>query len=250
MTSIDINSDLGEYRNEAQLTNELNILNYISSCSIACGGHIGDFNSVKTIIEACKERGVAIGPHPSFPDKEGFGRRMIDISLGDLEKSIREQIDLFLGVADSLSTPVSHVKLHGRLYSEVSKSEELSSLFINLVNSFEIEFSIIGPASSLLGQMLEERGMTFIPEAFIDRAYNEDLTLVDRNQEGSILTTVEEQINQARSIVCDQNIVSNNKSLKMKAKTLCIHGDHPNSLEVAKALRGMLKEEKIKIQAN
>ena len=110
MTSIDINSDLGEYRNEAQLTNELNILNYISSCSIACGGHIGDFNSIKTIIEACKEHAVAIGPHPSFPDKEGFGRRMIDIDLEDLEKSIRQQIELFLEVADSLSTPVSHIK--------------------------------------------------------------------------------------------------------------------------------------------
>ena len=250
MTSIDINSDLGEYRNDTQLNNELNILSYISSCSIACGGHIGDFNSIKTIIKACKERGVAIGPHPSFPDKEGFGRRMIDISLRDLEKSIREQIVLFLEVADSLSTPVSHIKLHGRLYNEVSKSEELSSLFISLVNSFEEEFPIIGPASSLLGQMLEEKGMTFIPEAFIDRAYNKDLTLVDRSQEGSIIATVEDQINQARSIVCDQRIVSNNISLKIKAKTLCIHGDHPNSLEVAKALRGMLKEEKIKIQAN
>ena len=98
--------------------------------------------------------------------------------------------------------------------------------------------------------MLKEKGISFIPEAFIDRAYKEDLTLVDRNEEESILSTVEEQVNQARSIVCDQNIVSNNKSLKMNAKTLCIHGDHPNSLEVAKALRGMLKEEKIKIQAN
>ena len=100
MTSIDINSDLGEYRNEAQLTNELNILNYISSCSIACGGHIGDFNSIKTIIEACKEYGVAIGPHPSFPDKKGFGRRMIDIDLGDLEKkrktpSLGDQDEVF-----------------------------------------------------------------------------------------------------------------------------------------------------------
>ena len=250
MTSIDINSDLGEYRNETQLNNELNILNYVSSCSIACGGHIGDFNSIKTIIEACNEHGVAIGPHPSFPDKEGFGRRMINIGLEDLEKSIREQIDFFLEVADSLSTPVNHIKLHGLLYNEVSKSKELSSLFINLVNSFEKKLPIIGPAHSLLGQMLEEKGMTFIPEAFIDRAYNEDLTLVDRNQEGSILSTVEEQINQARSIVCDQKIVSNNRSLKLKAKTLCIHGDHPNSLEVAKALIEMLKEEKIKIQTN
>jgi len=250
LTSIDINSDLGEYRDEAQLTNELNILNYISSCSIACGGHIGDFNSIKTIIEACKEYGVAIGPHPSFPDKEGFGRRMIDINSGDLEKSIREQIELFLEVADSLSAPVSHVKLHGQLYNEVSKSEELSSLFINLIDSFEKEFSVIGPASSLLGQMLKEKGISFIPEAFIDRAYKEDLTLVDRNEKGSVLSTVEEQVNQARSIVCDQKIISNNRPLELKAKTLCIHGDHPNSLEVAKALTSMLKEENIKIQTN
>ena len=167
----------------------------------------------KRQIEACKEHAVAIGPHPSFPDKEGFGRRMIDINSGDLEKSIREQIELFLEVADSLSAPVSHVKLHGQLYNEVSKSEELSSLFINLIDSFEKEFSVIGPASSLLGQMLKEKGICFIPEAFIDRAYKEDLTLVDRSEEGSILSTVEEQVNQARSIVCDQKIMSNNLSL-------------------------------------
>ena len=175
---------------------------------------------------------------------------MIDIDLEDLEKSIRQQIELFLEVADSLSTPVSHIKLHGRLYNEVAKSEELSSLFINLINSFEKKFSIIGPASSLLGQMLKEKGISFVPEAFIDRAYKEDLTLVDRSEEGSILSTVEEQVNQARSIVCDQKIMSNNRPVELKAKTLCIHGDHPNSLEVAKALTSMLKEEKIKIQAN
>ena len=250
MTSIDINSDLGEFRNAEQLINELNILNYISSCSIACGGHIGDFNSIKTIIEACKEHNIAIGPHPSFPDKEGFGRRMIDINLEDLENSIRDQIDLFLKVADSLSTPVRHIKLHGRLYNEVSKSEELSSLLIKLINSFENNFSVIGPANSLLGQMLREEGISFIPEAFIDRAYKEDLTLVDRSEEGSVLVSVEEQINQARSIVCDQKIVSNNRTLKLKAKTLCIHGDNPNSLEVAQALTNMLKKEKIKIQAS
>ena len=251
MNSIDINSDLGEFRNEKQLTNELNILNYISSCSIACGGHAGDFNSIKTIIEACKKHSIAIGPHPSYPDKEGFGRRMIDIESKDLENSIRDQINLFLKVADSLSMPVRHVKLHGRLYNEVSKSEVLSSLFINLIDSFKRDLSVIGPAKSLLGQMLEDEGISFIPEAFIDRTYKEDLTLVDRSEEGSVLISVEEQINQARSIVCDEKIMSNNnKILNLKAETLCIHGDSPNSLEVAEALTNMLKKEKIKIQSN
>ena len=251
MDSIDINSDLGEFRNEKQLTNELNILNYISSCSIACGGHVGDVNSIKTIIEACKKHSIAIGPHPSYPDKEGFGRRMIDIESKDLENSIRDQINLFLKVADSLSMPVRHVKLHGRLYNEVSKSEVLSSLFINLIDSFKRDLSVIGPAKSLLGQMLEDKDIPFIPEAFIDRTYKEDLTLVDRSEEGSVLISVEEQINQARSIVCDEKIMSNNnKILNLKAETLCIHGDSPNSLEVAEALTNMLIKEKIKIQSN
>ena len=251
MDSIDINSDLGEFRNEKQLTNELNILNYISSCSIACGGHVGDVNSIKTIIEACKKHNIAIGPHPSYPDKEGFGRRMIDIESKDLENSIRDQINLFLKVADSLSMPVRHVKLHGRLYNEVSKSEVLSSLFVNLIDSFKYDLSVIGPAESLLGQMLEDKDIPFIPEAFIDRTYKEDLTLVDRSEEGSVLISVEEQINQARSIVCDEKIMSNNnKILNLKAETLCIHGDSPNSLEVAEALTNMLIKEKIKIQSN
>ena len=251
MDSIDINSDLGEFRNEKQLTNELNILNYISSCSIACGGHVGDVNSIKTIIEACKKHSIAIGPHPSYPDKEGFGRRMIDIESKDLENSIRDQINLFLKVADSLSMPVRHVKLHGRLYNEVSKSEVLSSLFVNLIDSFKYDLSVIGPAESLLGQMLEDKDIPFIPEAFIDRTYKEDLTLVDRSEEGSVLISVEEQINQARSIVCDEKITSNNnKILNLKAETLCIHGDSPNSLEVAEALTNMLIKEKIKIQSN
>ena len=251
MNSIDINSDLGEFRNEKQLTNELNILNYISSCSIACGGHVGDVNSIKTIIEACKKHSIAIGPHPSYPDKEGFGRRMIDIESKDLENSIRDQINLFLKVADSLSMPVRHVKLHGRLYNEVTKSEVRSSLFVNLIDAFKYDFSVIGPAESLLGQMLEDKDIPFIPEAFIDRTYKEDLTLVDRSEEGSVLISVEEQINQARSIVCDEKIMSNNnKILNLKAETLCIHGDSPNSLEVAEALTNMLKKEKIKIQSN
>ena len=251
MDSIDINSDLGEFRNEKQLTNELNILNYISSCSIACGGHVGDVNSIKTIIEACKKHSIAIGPHPSYPDKEGFGRRMIDIESKDLENSIRDQINLFLKVADSLSMPVRHVKLHGRLYNEVSKSEVLSSLFVNLIDSFKYDLSVIGPAESLLGRMLEDEDIPFIPEAFIDRTYKEDLTLVDRSEEGSVLISVEEQINQARSIVCDEKIMSNNnKILNLKAETLCIHGDSPNSLEVAEALTNMLIKEKIKIQSN
>ena len=250
INSIDINADLGEFRNEKQFTNELNMLNYISSCSVACGGHIGDSNSIKLIIDACKEHHIAIGPHPSYPDKEGFGRRMINIDTDDLEKSIRKQIQLFLTIAESSSMPVSHVKLHGRLYNEASKEEKLTNLLFNIVNSFDSNFSIIGPANSLLEHMSKKADISFVSEAFIDRRYREDYSLVDRNQEGALLESIEEQINQAKSIVVDQRVLTDTKKhILIKAQTLCIHSDNPNSLTVVQGVSKMLKAENISIQS-
>ena len=250
INSIDINADLGEFRNEKQFTNELNMLNYISSCSVACGGHIGDSNSIKLIIEACKEHNIAIGPHPSYPDKEGFGRRVINIDANDLEKSIRKQIHLFLTVAESSSLAASHVKLHGQLYNETSKEEKLANLFLNIVNSFDNNLSVIGPANSLLEHMAKEADISFVAEAFIDRCYREDYSLVDRNQEGALLESIEDQINQAKSIAVDQRVLTDNKKhIQIKAETLCIHGDNPDSLMVVQGVSKMLKAENFNIQS-
>lgn len=250
INSIDINADLGEFRNEKQLTNELHILKYISSCSVACGGHTGDLKSIKIILEACKEYGIASGPHPSYPDKKGFGRRKVNIDILDLENSIRKQIQNFLAVAKSLSVQTRHIKLHGRLYNEAAKEEKLANLFLNIVNSLEENFSIIGPPNSLLEVMTKSRNITFIPEAFIDRRYKEDYSLVDRSQNGAFLESVEDQINQAKSIVQNQTVLTdNNKNIDIKAKTLCIHGDNPDALKTVKGVYEMLREENINIQS-
>lgn len=247
--SIDINADLGEFRNEKQLTNELNILKYISSCSVACGGHIGDSESIKLIIEACKESDIVIGAHPSYPDRQGFGRRTIDINIHELEDSIRKQIELFFKVAQSLSMPVKHIKLHGKLYNEAAKEEKLANLFLKVVSSFDKNLSVIGPANSLLERMTMKARISFIPEAFIDRRYREDYGLVDRNQEGAVLESIKDQISQAKSIVLDQKVLTDNKkNIDIKAETLCIHGDNPNSLKVVRAVCDMLKTENINIQ--
>jgi len=247
--SIDINADLGEFSTEKQLANELSILEYITSCSIACGGHVGDANSIKLMIQACKKYNISIGPHPSYPDKEGFGRRQINIDIHDLENSLIEQINLFFNVADSLSVPVSHIKLHGRLYNETFKSERLSNLLIRVVESLDREVSIIGPAKSQIELLAKASNKTFISEAFIDRVYKEDLSLVDRRKKGALLLAVEDQVNQARSIILNHRVITDKKkSVGIEAQTLCMHGDNPNSLKTIKALRQMFTVENINLK--
>ena len=247
--SIDINADLGEFQNSSQLSNELNILKYISSCSIACGGHVGDKMSIRLILEECNKYDIAVGPHPSYPDKENFGRRKMDISLEDLETSLRLQIQNFLDIADALSVPVRHIKLHGALYNETAKQEELTTLLIHIVESIDRQLAIIGPMNSLLEDEVAKTSISFIAEGFIDRRYREDYSLVDRRKNGAILESLTDQISQARDIVVNQKVTTdNNQQISLHADTLCFHGDNPNSIELIKGVSDMLKEEDIKIQ--
>ncbi len=251
MKSIDINSDLGEFQNTQELNKELKILKYISSCSIACGGHTGDTTTIREILKACKRNGVAVGPHPSYPDKKGFGRKKFGISKKKLSESIKEQISLFIDVADSLSMSVSHVKLHGRLYSDASRDKELSLLLIDVIKSFKLNLAIIGPTKSSLEKECKSNRLLFLPEAFIDRVYKSNLTLVDRDKEVSVLNSIEEQVNQAEMIVCKRQVLTENKKVvNLSAKTLCIHGDSPNSLEAVKAVRTMLNLKKVIVKPN
>ncbi|MDG2060973.1 MAG: LamB/YcsF family protein [SAR86 cluster bacterium] len=247
--SIDINADLGEFQNDSQLTKELKILKYISSCSVACGGHIGDEISIRLILEECNKYDIAVGPHPSYPDKENFGRRKMNISLGDLDTSLRLQIQNFLDIADDLSIPVRHIKLHGALYNETAKKEELTNLLIHIVESIDRKLAIIGPMNSLLENEVAKTSISFISEGFIDRRYREDYSLVDRRTHGAILESIEEQIDQARDIAVNQKVTTdNNQQISLHADTLCFHGDNQNSLELIKGVSNMLIEEDIKIQ--
>lgn len=211
--TVDINADLGEFCNAEQLANELKILKYISSSSIACSGHIGDSKSIRVILEACKINNIAVGPHPSYPDQKGFGRNPMNITLRDLESSLREQIQLFFTVANSMSMPVTHVKFHGQLYNEAAQNKRLGNMLINMIYSIDQNLSIIGPANSLLEFITKNSSIPFISEAFIE--------------------SIQDQVHQARSIVIDEKVMTvSNKNIKIKADTLCIHGDNQNSLQL------------------
>ena len=246
--SIDLNADLGEFRNEEEFNNEVKLLQLISSCNIACGGHIGDRSSISRVIEHAKKLNVAIGMHPSYPDKLGFGRKPVVISDKELQKSLRQQINDFLTVASQFSINVSHIKLHGQLYNDASKNRKLGEMILLIIKESDLTLNIVGQCNSMLEEVCHEHNQPFIAEAFVDRRYNPDLTLVQRSQADAMIDSVNNQVLQAKQIVIDHSIIVDNRRVKIRADTLCIHGDHPGALTSLRLLRSALEAEGIEIK--
>ena len=245
---MDLNADLGEFSTTDELDLELNLLGIVTSCNIACGGHIGDETSISKIISAAKELDVAVGPHPSYPDIEGFGRRSIDISKNDLKDSLSSQITKFLDVAKNHDMPVQHIKLHGQLYNDVSRSRELSEIFISAIKDNDLSLNVVGPFGSVTEELCSKYELPFISEAFVDRRYNQNLSLVSRTEKHALINSIDKRISQGRLIALDRSILIDGKRFNMHAQTLCIHADTPNALQSAQLLRASLESEGVKFK--
>ena len=248
INSIDLNADLGEFRTEEEFNNEVELLQLISSCNIAAGGHIGDRSSISRVIEHAKKLNVAIGMHPSYPDKPGFGRKPMVISDKKLKNSLRQQINDFMGVASQHSVTVGHIKLHGQLYNDASKSRKLCEMILSIIKEYDLTLNIVGQCNSMLEEVCNEHNQPFIAEAFVDRRYNPDLTLVQRSQANAMINSVNDQVLQAKQIVIDRSIIIDNYPVNIRAETLCIHGDHPGALTSSRLLRSALEAEGIEIK--
>ena len=245
---MDLNADLGEFSTTDELDLELNLLGIVTSCNIACGGHIGDETSISKIISAAKELDVAVGPHPSYPDIEGFGRRSIDISKNDLKESLSSQITEFLDVAKKHDATVRHIKLHGQLYNDVSRSRELSEIFISAIKDNNLSLNVVGPFGSVTEELCSKYELPFISEAFVDRRYNQNLSLVSRSEKHALINSIDKRISQGRLIALDRSILIDGKRFNMHAQTLCIHADTPNALQSAQLLRAALESEGVKFK--
>jgi UPF0271 protein len=246
---IDLNADLGEYQTENQYLTESQILGYVSSCNIACGGHAGNEETMQKMILACKQKGVAVGAHPSYPDREGFGRRRIVIDNSTLRESVVNQLQSFLFVSDALNMPMSHVKAHGRLYNDAARDKNLANLLVDTIKEIDTRISIVGPPNSILAEAARNSGSNFIAEAFLDRRYKDNGFLVDRDCPGAILDSLAKRCEQARNIVCNQRVeTESNNFIQIEAKTLCLHGDSPDALETARMVYSLLESENVLIK--
>ena len=229
---LNINCDLGE-----GLNNEHSIMPLIDSCNIACGGHAGDSGSMIECVEISIKNNVKIGAHPSYPDKINFGRKKIDISPSELSYSIISQIESLETIADSYGLELNHIKAHGALYNQMIIDTELSNFYLDTIKDFKNKCSLYIPYKSEIEKIALKKGFSIIYEAFGDRNYNDDLSLVSRNNENALITDPESVVNHIKTIKETETVKTINGNFKkIKFDTICIHSDTNNSIEILKKI--------------
>ncbi len=229
---LNINCDLGE-----GLNNEHIIMPLIDSCNIACGGHAGDSGSMIECVEISIKNNVKIGAHPSYPDKINFGRKKIDISPSELSYSIISQIESLETIADSYGLELNHIKAHGALYNQMIIDAELSNFYLDTIKDFKNKCSLYIPYKSEIEKIALKKGFSIIYEAFGDRNYNDDLSLVSRNNENALITDPESVVNHIKTIKETETVKTINGNFKkIKFDTICIHSDTNNSIEILKKI--------------
>ncbi|MCF8714226.1 5-oxoprolinase subunit PxpA [Joostella atrarenae] len=232
MIEVNINCDLGE-----GTSNEASIMPYIQSCNIACGGHVGNRNTIAEAIQIALKNDVAIGAHPSYPDVENFGRVSMSISNEDLVNTIQKQMKLFDEVLSEYDATLHHIKPHGALYNDIAKDDKLAIVFLSAIADYKNRAAIYVPFGSVVAKKALEEGFTIYYEAFADRAYNDDLSLVSRKLPNSLITDKNQVLEQIMHIKNKEAVISiNNKAIPMEAATFCVHSDTENAIEIVEFL--------------
>lgn len=230
--SIDINADVGE-----GLNNESQLMPYLSSCNIACGGHAGNAKTMLDVVKLAKQHNVKIGAHPSFPDKENFGRVNMDISREDLYTSLQSQIDSLRSILNSENLKLYHIKPHGALYNLAAKDENIATIILDVLESFSFKLKLYAPYKSVISKLAKQRQIEVVFEGFADRNYNEDLSLVSRQKSDALITEKEAVFSHAFKMIFEQKVRAiNGVEVSMIINTICVHGDTENSREILKYL--------------
>ena len=229
---IDLNCDMGECETDGSATRDRELMRFISSCSIACGGHAGSEHTMRQTAASALDAGLRIGAHPSYPDRENFGRQSMSISESALSAAITEQTAALKAIVTELGGELSFVKPHGALYNDMARDAELTSLVVTTIKAFDPTLKIMGLAGSHCSAICENLAMPFLGEAFADRRYADDGQLSPRSQDGAVITEPEAAVEQILSIVEHARVESiNGKWLPLQAQSICVHSDTPGALE-------------------
>jgi len=245
---IDINCDLGESFGNYKIGMDEQIMPYISSANIACGFHAGDPLVMKNTIQLAMKHHVGIGAHPGYPDLQGFGRRNLKMSYEELYTSVLYQISAIKGMTEALGGKLNHVKPHGALYNQAAKYEEVGAAIIDAVKTIDDQLILFGLADSAFLKQAEKAGLKTAHEVFADRAYMDDGSLVSRSIEGAVIHDVDLVKDQALETVNSSVRSISGKRLNMRADTICIHGDNPSAVHIAKSIYTYLNEKGVEIK--
>ncbi len=235
-----INSDLGE-----GLNNEYEIMPFIQLCNIACGGHAGDSNSMLECIEIAIKNNVEIGAHPSYPDTLNFGRKALDISRSELSYSILEQINSLEIIASSYGKKLNHIKAHGALYNQMINDSDLSKFYLDTIKEYKKTCYLFVPYKSEIERISLKRGFKILYEVFGDRNYNDDLTLVSRDNTDALISDPVRVIEHIKNMIDLYSIKTiSGKLKKIQFDTICIHSDTNNSIDILKRIKNVFNNSK------
>lgn len=242
MPNIDINCDLGEGNKLQDCDYDQQLMAYIHRCNIACGAHAGSAEIMQLSMQNASKHHLKIGAHPGYADKQNFGRRSLDISWSQLQDMLLEQLELFFHCAKKSDATVTHIKLHGALYNDAEQSPALATQIVQLLQQHYPQQQILGLAGGCVQQACQTLQHSFLREGFMDRRYLDSGQLTPRSQPGAVIQQQALVVEQAQQLLKRQPISTNSgHRLHLEVDSICLHGDTPGALELAKSLKQILQ---------
>ncbi len=250
MPSIDLNSDVGESFGSWIMGDDAAVFRHVSSANVACGFHAGD---PSTIAQTCRDAvaaGVAIGAHVGYRDLAGFGRRFVDCSATELADDVLYQLGALQALARAAGSEIRYVKPHGALYNAIVHHEVHAQAVVDAVHAFSPGLPLLLLPGALAGNKAEAKGLRVLSEAFADRAYNPDGTLVSRREDGAVLHDAALITENMVRLASEGKIVARDGSvLNIRADSICVHGDTPGAVAMAAAVRAGLESAGVTVRS-
>ncbi len=245
MKHVDLNVDLAE-----GCGNDEKLLQLVSSANVACGLHAGDYNEMRKAILWAKANQVRIGAHPSFPDRENFGRTNMQLPDDELKACLLYQLGALKALCDAENVTIDYVKPHGALYNQAAKDPALARLIAQTVKAFDPTLALMGLSGSLMLNIAQEEGLDIISEVFADRHYLADGSLVPRTRDDALVENDEEAISQVLQMVLEGTVPTvEGSKVAIQADSICLHGDGAHAIKFAAKIRVALKEKQIEIRS-
>lgn len=236
MLRIDLNCDMGE-----GVGDDAAIMPFVTSANIACGAHAGDDVTMRATLLLALEHDVSVGAHPGYPDRESFGRRRMEMSASAIRATVAQQISVLHAHAAAVGARLAHVKPHGALYNVAAVDPDVARAVIDAVRDIDADLAVYGLAGSLFISLAEQAGLRAIGEAFADRSYEADGTLTPRDVAGAVHTDPVVAAEQVRRIVTAGRVkCRTGEEIELNAQTICVHGDTPGAVGIARDVRRVL----------
>ncbi|AZT94188.1 LamB/YcsF family protein [Brevibacterium aurantiacum] len=251
MTSaIDLNSDLGENVPDRVVSDDAAMLDLVTSANVSCGFHAGSPEGIRETLAAATKGGVVIGAHPGYDDYEGFGRRPLDVPAATLQAQVEYQIGALLGLTAAVGGSVAYVKPHGGLYNAIVRDEAQAKVVVDAVKAVDSSLVFLGLAGSVANRVAAEAGLKVAAEAFADRSYNPDGSLVARTEPNAVLHDPQAVAARVLRLVQTGQVEAIDGSLvDVDAQSICFHGDSQGSIDMARAARELLESSGVRIAA-